>query len=117
GKYVAPVPIESLIGAVPIIEQVCVVGSGRGQPMALAVLAEMESIDQNQVRDIITTAIDEMNEGLEPHCRIDHICICDEPWSIENNMLTPTMKLKRDVIEAKYRSIIEGDTKELVGWS
>lgn len=116
GKYVAPVPIECLIGAVPVIEQVCVVGSGRGQPMALAVLAEMETIDQEQVRNIIANAIDEMNAGLESHCRIDHIYICDEPWTIENDMLTPTLKLKRDMIESKYRSIIEGDAKELIGW-
>jgi long-chain acyl-CoA synthetase len=117
GKYVAPVPIECLIGAVPLIEQVCVVGSGRGQPMALAVLADLGNINKDDVRNIISSAVAELNAGLESHCRIDHIHICDEAWTIENNMLTPTMKLKRDILEAKYRHIIEGETKELVGWS
>ncbi len=107
GKYVSPVPIESERAACPLIEQVCVMGSGRRQPLALVVLAP--GAGNRVAADAALRALRErVNAGLESHERLDHILVCPEPWTIENGMLTPTLKLKRDRIEAVYAERVEG---------
>lgn len=107
GKYVAPVPIESLLAANPVVEQVCVMGSGRKQPIALAVLAEGAPRGEEELRTELETLLEQVNQQLESHEALDHIVVCAEPWSIENEMLTPTLKLKRDRIEARYARLLD----------
>ncbi|MBP9033470.1 MAG: hypothetical protein KBG29_06200, partial [Pseudomonadales bacterium] len=107
GKYVAPVPIESLLAANPVIDQVCVMGSGRKQPVALAVLAEGESRSEAELARELESLLDQVNAQLESHETLDHIVVCSEPWSIENELLTPTLKLKRERIEARYAPLLE----------
>jgi long-subunit acyl-CoA synthetase (AMP-forming) len=107
GKYVAPVPIESLLAANPVVEQVCVMGSGRKQPIALAVLAEGAPRGEEELRTELETLLEQVNGQLESHEALDHIVVCAEPWSIENEMLTPTLKLKRDRIEARYARLLD----------
>lgn len=110
GKYVVPVPIESLLSANPYIEQICVVGSGMPQPIALVVLGEAaQSIEQDVLNQSLQAIIKEVNEALEKHEQLDGLLVLAEPWTIENEMLTPTMKLKRENIEGKYRHLIEDD--------
>jgi long-chain acyl-CoA synthetase len=104
GKYVAPVPIESLLALDDHIEQVCVVGSGMPQPVALVVL--VDETTKGKTRDVLKAAfevtLDEVNGQLEKHERLDQIVVVGEPWTIENGLLTPTMKVKRDLIEERY---------------
>jgi len=107
GKYVAPVPIESLLAASPAVEQVCVMGSGRKQPIALAVLAEGETRAEEDLARELAALLEQVNSQLESHEALDHLVVCAEPWSIENEMLTPTLKLKRERIEARYAALLE----------
>ena len=107
GKYVAPVPIESLLAANPVIDQVCVMGSGRKQPVALAVLAEGEPRSEAELARELQSLLEQVNGQLESHEALDHIVVCAEPWSIENELLTPTLKLKRERIEARYGPLLE----------
>ena len=101
GKYVSPVPIESELAACPLIEQVCVMGSGRRQPLALVVLAPGQG-NRAAADAALRALLERVNAGLESHERLDHILVCAEHWTIENSLLTPTLKLKRDHIEALY---------------
>jgi long-subunit acyl-CoA synthetase (AMP-forming) len=106
GKYVSPVPIESELAACPLIEQVCVMGSGRKQPLALVVLAPGQG-DRAAADAALRALRERVNAVLESHERLDCILVCPDPWTIENGMLTPTMKLKRDRIEAVYAARVE----------
>ncbi len=107
GKYVAPVPIEALLAGEPTVEQVCVMGSGRKQPIALVVMSEgPESVDDSARRQL-NSLLDRVNSQLEPHQRLDHILVCEESWTIENDLLTPTLKLRRNRLEAKYSGLLE----------
>ena len=106
GKYVSPVPIESELSACPLIEQVCVMGSGRRQPLALVVLAPGQR-SRAAADTELKALLDRVNAGLESHEKLDHIVVCPEAWSIENGLLTPTLKLKRDRIEAVYAERVE----------
>ncbi|OOF12071.1 AMP-dependent synthetase [Salinivibrio sp. PR5] len=106
GKYVSPVPIESSLGRNPDIEQVCVIGVGRKQPIALIVLGEGTHGHTSQVRKDLKETLIAVNQELEAHEKLDHLIVVEEPWSIENGLLTPTLKLKRDQIEQRYHHLL-----------
>ncbi|MBT8138192.1 MAG: AMP-binding protein [Gammaproteobacteria bacterium] len=109
GKYVAPVPIESLLGSNSFIEQSCVLGSGLPQPVALVVTHAGSSVSRDELNQSLAATLESVNAQLESHQRLSNIVVCEEPWTIENDMLTPTLKLKRDRIEARYRQLIENE--------
>ena len=107
GKYVSPVPIENRLARNPLIEQVCVLGSGRKQPLALVVLTEnTDATDPTQLQSLQAT-IKEVNRELESHQQIDHLVIVNESWTPENDLLTPTLKLRRVQIETFYQYLAD----------
>ena len=106
GKYVAPVPIEGLLGQEPIIEQLCVIGYGMPQPIALVQLAESAMKDNRaDVNARLEAARVRVNDQLESHAKIRGILVVKTPWNIENGVLTPTMKIKRHLLEQKYAQL------------
>ena len=104
GKYVAPSPIELKLSANKNIEQVCIVGTEIPQPIALAVLSDR---GKNKTKEDLISSLEKtlevINPKLEKHEKIHNIIIVKEEWTIENNLLTPTMKIKRNAIEKIYR--------------
>ncbi|MEM7101951.1 MAG: AMP-binding protein [Bacteroidota bacterium] len=103
GKYVAPSPIEMKIAKNQEVEQVCVVGSTLPQPIAMVVLSEHASgHDTSEVASRLEDVIKRLNPTLEKHERLKKVVVIKEPWTIENELLTPTMKMKRGPIEKKY---------------
>ena len=116
GKYVAPVPIESLLCTNTDIEQVCVVGSGLKQPVALVVLKVTVEGHSNDIENSLRETLQWVNKRLEAHQRIDYLFICQETWTIENDLMTPTMKIKRNIIEEKYNNFVERELSGDVIW-
>ena len=102
GKYVAPNPIEMKLSKNTFIEQVCVVGENLAQPIALVILSEGKKI-ASDLKYSFENLISSINDQLENHERIKKIVVLKDVWSIENNILTPTLKIKRNVIEDKYK--------------
>lgn len=98
GKYVSPAEIENLVAASPMIEQICVSGSGLPQPFALIVLAEGISSSEDALNDLLEAT----NQQLARHEQLSHFYILKQQWTIEDGLLTPTMKIKRSAIEAKF---------------
>ncbi|MBU2977152.1 AMP-binding protein [Alteromonas sp. C1M14] len=117
GKYVTPAPIEARIMENAAIEQVCVVGTGLPQPIALVVLTEEA---QKQAKDELDTRLSSTlqatNSMLESHQKLDRILVIDEEWSIDNDLLTPTLKVKRHVLESRYRDVILASYTQSVEW-
>lgn len=116
GKYVAPAPIEGLLGKNTDIEQVCVIGQGRKQPIALLVMNEGFREQNSQLTEKLAQTLEEINDQLESHEKLDHLVVLNESWSIENNLLTPTLKIKRQAIEAKYPQLLEAHFEQAVHW-
>mgnify|MGYP000188581481 CR=1 FL=1 len=116
GKYVAPVPIESLLGANVYIEQCCVVGSGMPQPLALVALAEGHGQSQQLVEQSLLETLESVNGDVEGHERLDRLIVVKEPWSIENGLLTPTLKLKRTEIESAHQALVTDAKSGKVVW-
>jgi long-subunit acyl-CoA synthetase (AMP-forming) len=103
GKYVAPAPIENRLQASSLIEQACVSGASMPQPYALVVLASAVRAEAARSPDRVRAALaalrEEVNGSLDQHERLHAIVVAAEPWTVENGLLTPTMKLKRGAIE------------------
>ena len=120
GKYVSPAPIENLLGRNPDIDQACVLGSGRKQPIVVVVLGELLNTDDEASRlnihqGLLTTLV-EVNSELESHQRLDHLIVSEEMWTIENELLTPTLKIRRAKLENRYQHYIDAELNEMVVW-
>ena len=119
-----PVPTEQKIGNQALIESVCIGGSSQPQPVAFIMLAEdiRNSLKQNPKRDEIENALKalrvKVNEELEPHAKISFFVVVNEPWTMENDLLTPTMKIKRNKIESRYELFLDAwaQQKKEVVW-
>lgn len=109
GKYVSPVPIESKLSACGLVEQACVVGSGLPQPIALIVLADNVSKNSTEVTGTLDVLLQDVNTGLEGHQKLDALLLVEDAWTIESGLLTPTLKLKRSAIEARYQRLWQGN--------
>ncbi len=100
GKYVSPTPIELKLSSNPDIEQVCVVGMGIPQPIALVVLsAGGKAKPKDQVIQSLSGLLKEINPTLEHYEELKKVVIMKDAWTIENSLLTPTMKVKRNEVE------------------
>ncbi len=117
GKYVSPVPIEGKLGGNPLIEQVCVMGAGLRAPVSVVVPSVHA---REESREVIENSLDKtlhaVNEMLESHEKLERVFVVDDPWTIENDLLTPTMKIKRDKLETRYAEIIRQAGGRIV-WS
>lgn len=124
GKYVMPVPTEQKLGNNALIESVCVGGSSQPQPVAFIMLAEdirlhlKENGQKDDIENTLKTLRTTINEELEPHEKLSFFVIVNEPWTMENDLLTPTMKIKRNKIESRYAPFLDNwaQQKQEIVW-
>jgi long-chain acyl-CoA synthetase len=113
GKYVSPANIEKLLGVSPDIEACCVAGEGMASPFAIVVLSQevRDGLEAPGARTAceqrLQAQLDRMNAQLDHYERLAFIVIAEEPWTIANGILTPTMKLKRSTVEQMYGPYFE----------
>lgn len=126
GKYVAPQLIESLLKQSEFVSQVVVVGVGRKQPVAL-IVPEWDSLKQalaeageNAPADraelsqyppaikIVQQDITKLTSSLVDYERIRRVALLPNEFSIDGGELTPTLKVKRKVIDERYGDLIDG---------
>ena len=125
GKYVAPQQIESLLKQSEFVSQVVVVGTGRKQPVAL-IVPEWEAVRQaltdNQEEfpsdrgalaqfpaaiKLVQSDVASLTRELADYERIRRIALLPDEFSIDRGELTPTLKVKRRVIDQKFGDLIE----------
>ncbi len=105
GKYISPAAIELEISKNPTIEQICIVGTGIPQPIALVTKSEIgKTTPKDSLTTSLTDSINTINSSLEKHEKIEKVVVINKQWTIENNYLTPTLKLKRVLIENEYQN-------------
>mgnify|MGYP000458414269 CR=1 FL=1 len=113
GEYVSPAVIENKLNEDPLIAMSCVTGSGMSQPYALVVLAEESFGKLNRdnlkilIKNKLEKLIERINNSVSSHEELQFIAIVKDSWSIENGFLTPTLKIKRSVIENAYSDSID----------
>lgn len=105
GKYVAPAPIENKLATHPAIEACCVTGANLGQPLGLLMLnpdaaaKARDAAGRKALEASLAEHLKAVNAQLDPHEQMDCLVVTADPWSVENDILTPTMKVKRNKIE------------------
>lgn len=103
GKFIIPSLIEKKLGTIDCLDQICVTGLGLPQPLAIATLSELgRSKSKSQVHEILAPKIEKLNKELDGHERLSAIVITNESWNDQNGYLTPTLKMKRNVIQERY---------------
>jgi len=112
-KYVAPAPIESKLSNHPLVEVVCVTGAGRPQPFALVMLGpdgmkRATGPGRAEVEATLAHHLRAVNATLDPHEMPDFLVVVPDEWTTENGFLTPTLKIKRAVIEDAYAPHVDG---------
>jgi long-chain acyl-CoA synthetase len=118
GKYIAPAPIEGEIAKNLWVEQVCLMGSNLDQPLALIELspAAREQAREQVAADLAQT-FQQLNAQLEAHERLSHFVLVREAWTVDNGCMTPTMKIRRNVLEARFADqLSELDAKQPLHW-
>jgi long-chain acyl-CoA synthetase len=124
GKYVSPAPIESKLGAFTRIEACLVSGVAFPQPFALAMLpaGQWDTLKAPDARkefgDELAAHMQVVNEQLDPHERLDFVVVVPEQWTVESGFVTPTLKIKRNVVEKHYANYFEtwAKSKQKVVW-
>jgi long-chain acyl-CoA synthetase len=125
GKYIAPQPIEQLIKGSRFVNQVVVIGNGRKFPAALIVpdweqmksYATFKGLDLKtreefcrdaRIINLFARQIAARTQNLAQFEKIKRIALLDHEFTVENGELTPTLKIKRRVIDEKFREVIDG---------
>jgi long-chain acyl-CoA synthetase len=113
GKYVAPAPIESRFMANPMVEACCLMGTGMPHPFAVVLLSEevrQRSADPKQKAEIESSLLELMesiNQQLDPHEQVSFVAAVHGPWTIGNDAMTPTLKIRRGVLESRYQAFVD----------
>jgi long-chain acyl-CoA synthetase len=124
GKYIAPQPIEQAIKGSRFVNQVVLVGSERKFPAALIVpvweqlesycklkgievKSRSELCSHPRIIDLLQRQVDGYTPNLARFERIKKVALLENEFTMEGGELTPTLKIKRRVIDDKYRDVIE----------
>jgi long-chain acyl-CoA synthetase len=105
GKYVAPAPIEDKLGTHPAVEACCVTGANLGQPLGLLMLSPeaaakaKDPAGRSELETSLAEHLKSVNAKLDPHEQMDCVVVTADAWTVENEILTPTMKVKRNKLE------------------
>lgn len=103
GKYITPAPMENSLSAHPYLGQVCIVGSGMPAAMVLCTLTEQAKLlNVSALRNELKELLEQVNHQLEHHEQLARLIVCKEEWTIQNGLLTPTLKIKRKNIDVQY---------------
>ena len=127
GKNIAPAPIESLLAGSKFIEQIMLIGDKREFNAALIVpdyeavrtsLSDLQSLSNEElalhqsVRDELSKEIDLLQKELASFERVRRFALLPEQFSVENGMMTPTLKVKRKEVESRYGELIDSLYKD-----
>lgn len=119
GEFVNPVKIEPMFAKNTLIEQMCLIGYTLPQPILIAVLSQAaRALPKQKIEKSLMDSLNEINVGLTKFEKVTHIIVAKDAWAPENDLLTPTFKMKRHNIHAKYidlaHKIAEGE--EVIVW-
>ncbi|MGI8705274.1 MAG: AMP-dependent synthetase/ligase [Sphingomicrobium sp.] len=106
GDNVAPQRVEGMLTLQPEVAQAMVYGDRKPHLVALLV-PDPEIADEPDVRQRLAEAVDRVNSDLSVIERVRRFTLADEPFTVENEQLTPSMKIRRHVIKAGYGDRLE----------
>jgi long-chain acyl-CoA synthetase len=119
GKYVMPAPIESQLLAHPVVDACCLMGAGMPRPFAVVLLAEetrkattARLTERATVEQTLLDLMNTVNTQLDPHEQLSFVAVAQGPWTVSNGFITPTLKIKRNVLEDRYQPCVDDWLKQ-----
>ncbi|MCC2607972.1 AMP-binding protein [Planctobacterium marinum] len=117
GKYVAPIPIESEFGDNEYIEQMCLMGTQLVQPVLVVNLSEhAAAIEKSELESSLLSTLSTVNSKLEAHAKVSAIIVAKQAWTTDSGELTPTLKVKRHIVEKTFLPVAQNVEKGKVSW-
>ena len=123
GEKVPPVDMEAAILRDPLFEQVMLIGEGRSYLSALAILNPLSwksvamqynldpelhrSLHDQKAEEIVLEKLAYQIREFPGYARVRRVALLPEPWTVENAMLTPTLKLRREQVLERYKAVVE----------
>ena len=122
GEKVPPVDVESAILEDPLFEQVLLLGEGKPHLTALAVLdagrwehvaaehgvpSASDALGSKKVQDVVLKRMGAQLATFPGYAQVRRVCLTLEPWTVENGMLTPTLKLRRTMVMERFNAEID----------
>ena len=120
GQKIPPAPMEAAILHDSLFEQIMLIGEGRPYLSALVVLnarnwesisaqynldSDLRRLSQDQkLEEILVERITRQIKGFPGYAKIYRVALAQEPWTVENDMLTPTLKLRRTQVLNRYQA-------------
>lgn len=109
GKYVAPAPIEDKLVMHDAVEACVVTGANLGQPLGIVMLnadavarVAADAAARSELETSLTSHLKGINATLDPHEQLQCIVVVTTAWTVDNDIITPTFKVKRNRIEDLY---------------
>lgn len=108
GEFIAPTPIEKQWSSSRLLDHVCLVGRGLESNVLLVTLSDSGCRTlQEAVNKHLQARLHRVNGRLKSYEKISHIIIVRDAWTTDNDCLTPTLKVKRRVVEERYQPLIQ----------
>jgi long-chain acyl-CoA synthetase len=113
GKFVAPARIEDRLAMHAAVDAFCVTGANLAQPLGLVVLTAEAArgarapAGRDALERSLAKLLQRVNETLDPHERMDCLVAMTEAWTVDNDLITPTFKVKRNRVEDLFASNFE----------
>lgn len=119
GLFIVPAPIENQFTSNELIEQICVVGLELPRPIGLIKLSQLsKSLDMEEIKQSLLSTLNKVNNQLQIFERLNKLVVISDDWTLESGILTPTNKIKRNIIQETYKDFYEKwyqhDTKFIV---
>jgi long-chain acyl-CoA synthetase len=113
GEFVTPAPIEKQFLNNECIEEVCLIGEELPSNIMLVSLTdEAKSKSKADITKKLQKTLKKVNPLLKSYEKISHVLVVKDKWMPENNLLTPTLKVKRREVKARYHDFINKITKD-----
>jgi long-chain acyl-CoA synthetase len=124
GKYIAPSPVEQMIKSSRFVSQVVLIGNERRFPAALIVpnfeqlesYAKLKNLDLKtpkdfcespKIKNLFERQVEAYTKDLAQYEKVKKIALLENELTVEGGELTPTLKVKRRVVDEKYKNIID----------
>ena len=108
GEKVPPVDMELAVLLDPLFDHVMIIGEGKPYLSALVVLDREEAMKAGEINDkMLAARIGAQLKQFPGYAQVRRVAIVDEPWTVDNGLLTPTYKLKRGPIMERFRAQVE----------
>jgi long-chain acyl-CoA synthetase len=118
GNYVVPTPIESHLLANPVVDACCLMGSGLARPFAVVLLSDEARktaalpAQRAAIEETLRKMLAQVNAQLDPHEQLGFVVVARGPWTVGNGCVTPTLKIKRGVLESLYQPCADAWIRE-----